>query len=1489
MRYLQHICIALLSILLFGETLQAQTTKPTLGPRFPRKALVRNDCVLNTFVSEVEVSGNKDFNNIMDTDLENHATIISAASVGTLVKPIINVKDTKHYYAAGTRAGFCIQADKNSGLLQLNVLQSIAIFFYNDGELVGSSIVDQGNDSGLLNLGLIQIPGDEEGVVTLSATAPDSVKCFNEIALVEDGVNVSAVRTYKIRYAFVGDLNEQTLTTNNFEKVDYDCTWGTIFDQSNIVNPDTTDYAHQTIVLGGSSHVTLTTDTVFKKKTEVGFLFADQSILGLSIGDHSEITVKNTKTGKSETISLKAQVLGLGLVGGEKAKVSIISPIDFNEVTIKFGGFKVALGALRKIYYGFVAPAPEVPHNHDLETTMDSYIGMDVTNYEMFSNLPAGWKIISQPQGENATLDIATDFKSATITGMTPNVVGEYKVEVTSKVCGCKDTIVIKRGNMPTIDPECKKPLSGDNLMISDTIRESSGSLISISDIKYKERIIDDKMETFAEYVGGVSLANNLQLVGVKSKDGKPLHDGKSAVDVGFVMEVAGGLLNAGALEFYQIRLYNDGKKVSQHVVKNTQIVSAGLIGGEKSAKRRFGIELEEGIEFDEMTIWLSGVLNLGLSKTRIYGGYITDTKLNCYEDPLACGSTVIKTDEHNAYFNYNHTRFSGVSVGTMTNLEHILDADTSNYAVVAGVTAGAWSISINLGKTMDRSHQACVIFEPNTHVTNVGLIDIIEMELYNNGTRVTTVANGGVLGLDLLGYGDKVYMFTTPTASYDEIRLISGHALKAEGVKIYGVAVRDDVNGNGIPDCLEDPLILNVSGVQDLCVGEQLFLTGETEPNLEYTVEIKALDIKMTSNTGADGKFLWDLGLAKKPVHWAEIIITGAEGSPKAPLLHVTVHPNRTKWTSNKEQDGTGVVAPDKEDWNEWANWDRGTPWSCTDVIIPTKPDNAESYPTLKGTDINACRYIHFEHGGEVVNTHHLQYERAWVELKVKPNRYYMVTMPLKEIYSGDWFIPAKAYPDTFTVLNENTAPANRMTPTIYQRLWEEESMDRLINGKWGPVNVATSRWSRPFNFLATPYNMESKDNPSALSVWVHPTTATDPDGGKDNNQDYTFRFPKVHPKYFYYNDKGVVLDLFESLKRKEANIGRFITEGADSTVTFPFKVKLYNGHPSKTYLAPNPFMSHIDVKKFLAGNTEIKSIKVYDGNGNNTFIAANGYGFISSDATTAAYAKIAPLQSFFVTVDHEATMVEITFTEEMLCQQAGAAGQLKSAVSNEGGNSNGIYLTAESGSLKANAMVHFSPLASDSFSDDEDAESLIEGEAIPTMELFTIAGERALDIQQRQHGGAIPIGIYTSEPMERMRLTVKLPAGYDGWQLEDRESGLSYPLNGGELNELELEGITTQSGRLLLRGAIPTDNETIVATPAKIYAYLEAGSDKIVVRSMDGMMKRCEIFTASGMLSGIAQFESDEYRMTRTRGVNIIKVYFCDGRIESLKLFTK
>ena len=51
--------------------------------------------------------------------------------------------------------------------------------------------------------------------------------------------------------------------------------------------------------------------------------------------------------------------------------------------------------------------------------------------------------------------------------------------------------------------------------------------------------------------------------------------------------------------------------------------------------------------------------------------------------------------------------------------------------------------------------------------------------------------------------------------------------------------------------------------------------------------------------------------------------------------------------------------------------------------------------------------------------------------------------------------------------------------------------------------------------------------------------------------------------------------------------------------------------------------------------------------------------------------------------------------------------------------------------------------------------------------------------------------------------------------------------------------------------------------------------GTDRIVVRSTNAPMKRCEIYSASGTLVDRANGESTEYRLRPTSGMNIIKVY--------------
>lgn len=1464
------------------------------NPRFPRKALVQNDCLINTIINVVKVgTGNVDQANVVDEDLENYSTVVGVANVGAILDPGIRVKDTKYYYPKDTKAGFCIQAGGSNSVLTLDILENVSIFFYKDNELVGSAPVDQGQQAGLLDLGLIQIPGGEEGVTFLTATAPGE---FDEIGLMQGGVQIEVANTFKIRYAFVGDAQEKTLTTNNIPDIEVSTGANSknIADKDRIIDEDLNNHATQPQILfdiGASVTLSWPTDEMFPKGTEVGFVFKDLGLLNITIGANSSITVTDTRTGLSDEVLLQASVLGLGLITGGTSKVAITAPRDFNEATLNINGLKVALGG-REFYYGFICEPTVVPHHKDLVTTMDCYIGSGVTSFEMFASKPSAWKIIGQPAGESASLNVANDAKneSCTISGMNANVNGEYIIAVEAE-CGCKDTITLTRGNNKHIvSEECRKPISGDTVTLSTEIHESSGSLLSWSNVKNKEHITDADMDTYAEYVGGLSLASNLMIAGIKTTDGRLLHDGKSEKKAGFVMEMSSEVLDLNLLQFFQIRLYNKGKKVLEKVIENTNVLSLGLAGKNQMAKVRYGVTVPGGIEFDEMTIWKSGVLTLGLSTIRIYGGYISRVEDRCYEDPLACGSTPINTDSLGAYINYNYTGFVGVATvsAVMSNLENVLDDDLENtYAAIGGVNVGSgWQVSIHLGRLMDRSHQACVVMDNTTYLAVATVAGALNISLYREGVFITDVDNWSVVGVDAIGYGDKQYVFVTPTATYDEIRITNaGLVGLSEGTKIYGVAVRDDVDRNGIPDCLEDPKSLTVFGPSNICLGENVFLSGVGAPNSKYLVGSDNLGfVENTFSTGETGDFLWDLG---KPKQVFENALIHIELSPEtegleAPDLYITVHPTRTKWISS--------TSAENLDWNRWGNWDRGTPWTCTDVVIPTGVD---SYPVLKAGELNGCRYIHFEPDAEVVNTHRLTYQKAWVEIALKPNRYYMVAVPLKETRSGDWFMlpDNAARPDTFAVWSEKTAPANRIWPTVYQRLWESTTYDRLLTGGRETVYPGETRWTAPANLLAAYYD---NTDGYALSVWVHYSKPSDNTPGS-SGKSYIFRFPKEYAVYHYMDPEGKVLDVKEQMRRDPAYIGRFIYEEADGSTRFPVKQRVKNlDYENKTYLIANPFMSHIDVAEFLKGNTHLTSVKVYDdGTGNNSLIfASDGAGglLVAKPGSVAGYPAIAPTQSFFVTTDDqtENEFCEVSFTEAMLTSVPGQGNGLKStSMALTDTDKASIRLKASAGSAESWALLRFSPAAYDAFRETEDAEVLIDRAAAPPIALFTLAGEKALDIQQRRRGGQIPLGFYVAEPGgSDVDLSLFLPEDCAGWTLEDLDTQRSYPLNGGRENVVRLGKLTTSVGRFYLKGASPVANEGITASPAKVYAWRERGSDRLVVRSPEELMSRCELFTAGGQLSSLAQFESDEYRLPAVPGVNFIRVYFRDGRSEVLKV---
>lgn len=178
-----------------------------------RRALVGPGCTINSIGDGVQVvSGTANLQNLCNDDLDDYATIPALANVTVVGNPIISVKDNQHCYAGGTEAGFVICAKSDASILALDLAKFYKIQFLKDGVAVGKlQTISTGNSVTGLGLSLLTIPGSGQVNKLYTAKAPGN---FDEIKLVQCGVDAKVLSAINIKYAFVGKAREYTITNN---------------------------------------------------------------------------------------------------------------------------------------------------------------------------------------------------------------------------------------------------------------------------------------------------------------------------------------------------------------------------------------------------------------------------------------------------------------------------------------------------------------------------------------------------------------------------------------------------------------------------------------------------------------------------------------------------------------------------------------------------------------------------------------------------------------------------------------------------------------------------------------------------------------------------------------------------------------------------------------------------------------------------------------------------------------------------------------------------------------------------------------------------------------------------------------------------------------------------------------------------------------------------------------------------------------------------
>ena len=823
-----------------------------------RRALVGPGCMINSLSDGVKLlSGTKDLKNLCNDDLDDYATIPALVDATVGASPIISIKDNQHYYAGGTEAGFVICATSNASILTLDLAKFYKIQFLKDGKAVDKlQEISTGKSVTGLGLSLLTIPGSDQVNKLYKATAPGD---FDEIKLVQFGVDANVLSAINIKYAFVGKAREYTITNNTKNGISKyaeeqgrktftldaqgkepthtlgEVSRGDVIDE----NLDNGYVAVVGAVVPVSTPVTVVAKPsdgkeAFPKGTEVGFKFNGFNLANLSVGSGVELTLFNKENKEIGKYDISNKLLGLGLIEDTKdGEVVMRAPAAFSAAKIFFKGIGIEVGCT-SVNYAFVRMAPDAASHHcPINITSSRDVPGSVNQFQLQHNdtIQVKWSIVEQPAGSNVKLN--------TETGLVSNldIPGKYVFKATvlkdegrSEKCYELTTlnyaptyVAEEHGVNILVNKEGEEP----KYVLSDKF---GGGLIQISDrMMNRSAILTTSLNDFAYRQPDVELAANTGLVGIKTADGSNFADGLNGnarafngkMKVGFVVSVKATGLDADVLNLYNIKLYNKGKEVTGDVTTNWDAISAGLIGKEETRKMCLNVEVPAGSVFDEIVLYKTGVLSADLSQLNIYYAYVADADADNATINPVYGAQVVSTNNTNASIDFANTQMVQVAnIGNGYNeLSNLIDDSMDTYLTLPlGVDLGGSTISVNMGKVVDKGQQLVMVTQNLALGLGASLGEGLKLTTYLDDEEQEELTSWKVLGADIIGSKGDSYAVLNPIKSFDQVRITPVKALSAlENLQIKGFALRTDMNDDGTLNGYDDLLVLDEDKTLDV------------------------------------------------------------------------------------------------------------------------------------------------------------------------------------------------------------------------------------------------------------------------------------------------------------------------------------------------------------------------------------------------------------------------------------------------------------------------------------------------------------------------------------------------------------------------------------------------------------------------------------------------------------------------------------------------
>jgi hypothetical protein len=561
---------------------------------------------------------------------------------------------------------------------------------------------------------------------------------------------------------------------------------------------------------------------------------------------------------------------------------------------------------------------------------------------------------------------------------------------------------------------------------------------------------------------------------------------------------------------------------------------------------------------------------------------------------------------------------------------------------------------------------------------------------------------------------------------------------------------------------------------------------------------------------------------------------------------FRLKIVPDTLVWTPPTTGDLAGNDSWHKDEL--WKNYNSGqtptngfVPLRVTHVILP---EGAPIYPTLKNDtianwhtwdspdlgeyqtpDVLATKYIeydynfepdvasviHFKNGSELGRQDYLTYDSAKVDLNLQTMRWYGISAPLRQMYSGDYAF-------------------ERANPLAHMRLFNEKNPQSH--------EAATLDWTEQFS--TANHLLEAGTGFSyrigQLVLDLEDGLPADPDHSHII-ADTTLYFPKTKMSFPFYN---------EITKMPTGKVDNLLSGGRDHSMRFVYETDTHQAPadplvtvPAKTtttgalVVVGNPFMSHLDFAEFYEVNKERIEPKYHLLESGSTFNVGQYVSFVLEGSVSSAgltAISIPPMQTFIVEIKSGYNGSDLEITRAMSTVD-NAHSALRSSVPEPAQ----LLIKVSRDNLSTSAVVAFSDRAHNEYAPNEDSRRILSSQLINSPSVFTITDGMYLDINQlRDMPESLPIGISTAgKGMTRITFTgsSSLPATYD-YFFFDNQTSQKIPISENRFYEFDnTDG--DQIGRFYILSELRTPNR-IDELQGNLQIYVSRGT--VHVLSSDG-----------------------------------------------------